>query len=151
MARRWAVCGAVHRSITTTTVAGLLLPTGACGALTGVRVEEAGGHVALVQLVRQGGMDAAWAGVLALDDDGCWGLASEADSDDVRVVVWPAGFSVADDGRLVADDGTAWTSGDAVVGAGGEHDDLRGAVGDVADACVEAGEPGLELWRAELG
>lgn len=105
-----------------------------------VGLVEADGRKVLVQLVDEGGGDAAFLGPVGVSGQGCYGI-SNADGS-VTPVIWPIGFELTEDGLLLGDDGTVYAEGDALDAGGGNVDDLRSFYGSVVDACPGGGGPG---------
>ncbi|WP_277207256.1 hypothetical protein [Isoptericola croceus] len=114
-----------------------------------MRVETEGSTTALMQVADLGGGDAAFEGVVAMTPEGCLGMAPTADSDRVRVVVWPAGVSLSAEGELTTSSGERLVLGDTVSGGGEDFDDLHEHRGDAVTACVAEGDPGLVLAEVE--
>lgn len=90
----------------------------ACGA-SGVRMVEAGGHVALIQSVDDGGYDALIEGVLAVNENSCLGL--EFQDGTFTVAIWSPAFGLTRDGELRDSRGEIINLGDTVRAGGGEE------------------------------
>lgn len=108
-----------------------------------VGLVEVGDHTLLVQLIDEGGADAAFAGPVGVSGQGCYGISNEDGS--VTPVIWPLGFGLTEDGRLRGDDGTVYAAGDALDAGGGFVDDLRSSYGPIVDECLGGGVDGIVL------
>jgi hypothetical protein len=128
-----------------------VLLSGCGGEEPNVRPVTSDGATALVQRADTGGGDAGIEGTLARTDAGCYGLRASPHGDGVvRVVIWPAGFDLADDGGLVASDGTRIAEGDHVTGGEEVVDDLASRYGDAVSDCGGATSEGFVMWIAEV-
>ncbi|WP_402372981.1 hypothetical protein [Isoptericola rhizosphaerae] len=112
-------------------------------------IETQAGTTALMQVADLGGGDAAFEGIVTVSPEGCLGLAPPDGSDDVTVVVWPAGVSLSGEGELKTSSGEALVVGDKVFGGGEMFDDLQEHKGEAVAGCVAEGEPGYVLGSVE--
>jgi hypothetical protein len=120
-----------------------------CGGDLNLRSVTTDGATALVQRIDTGGGDAGIEGILARTEAGCYGLLPASGDGAVRVVVWPVGFTLADDGGLVGSDGSAIAEGDHVTGGGDVVDDLASRYGDAVSQCAGTLDEGFVMWVAE--
>lgn len=138
------------RGVCLTTVAGVsVLLFAGCGGDPNVRSITSERATALVQRADTGGGDAGIEGTLARTEGGCYGLLASSGDGAIRVVIWPVGFTLGDDGELVASDGTTIAEGDHVSGGGDVVDDLASTYGDAVKNCAGTLDEGFVMWIAE--
>ena len=101
------------------------------------------GRAAVVSSPQNVSGGAALFGTLALDSNGCWGLA-DADGN-FHAVMWPSGTTIAS-GRIQLPGHTSQRSGAKVTGGGG-----AGTAPAVFDPCMSKGEDVTYLDTIDAG